>query len=70
MIMRTTLLERYIEPLLALPQLASIRIGTKAPAYWPHRFTTDADADALAALRARRRGGQTPRRHGALQPSP
>ncbi len=50
MIMRTALLERYIEPLLALPQLASIRIGTKAPAYWPHRFTTDADADSLARL--------------------
>lgn len=52
MVMRTAVLRRYIEPLLAakLPHLRSIRIGTKAPAYWPHRFTTDGDADDLMRL--------------------
>ena len=48
MIMRTDIVERYIDELLA-PDLehVNIRIGSKAPAYWPHRFTTDKDADAL-----------------------
>ena len=52
LVMRTKLLRRYIEPLLRaeLPSLVSIRIGTKALAYWPHRFTTDSDADDLARL--------------------
>ncbi|MBE7449962.1 MAG: lysine 2,3-aminomutase [Kofleriaceae bacterium] len=52
MIMRSALLRRYVEPLLAadLPQLASIRIGTKSVAYWPHRFVSDDDADDVLAL--------------------
>lgn len=52
MLMKTTLLRRYVEPLLAadLPHLATIRIGTKAPAYWPQRFVLDADADDLMNL--------------------
>lgn len=51
LIMRTELLRRYIEPLLA-PEFehVNIRIGTKAPAYWPYRFTTDKDADDLLRL--------------------
>ena len=52
MVMRTSVLRRYIEPLLApdLDHINSIRIGTKAPAYWPQRFTSDADADDLLRL--------------------
>ncbi|MGE0386679.1 MAG: KamA family radical SAM protein [Gammaproteobacteria bacterium] len=52
MVMRTSVLRRYIEPLLApdLDHINSIRIGTKAAAYWPHRFTTDPDADDLLEL--------------------
>lgn len=52
MVMKTKVLRRYIEPLLApeLDHIVSIRIGTKAPAYWPHRFTTDDDADDLLRL--------------------
>ncbi|MCA8978221.1 MAG: lysine 2,3-aminomutase [Planctomycetes bacterium] len=52
MVMKTKVLRRYIEPLLdpELDHIVSIRIGTKAPAYWPHRFTTDEDADDLARL--------------------
>lgn len=51
LIMRTAVLERYVDALLA-PDLEriDIRIGTKAPAYWPQRFTTDADADDLLRL--------------------
>lgn len=52
MIMKASVLRRYIEPLLApeLDHLVSIRIGTKSPAYWPHRFCGDADADDLLRL--------------------
>ena len=50
MVMRTKVLERYIEPLLKLDHLDSIRIGTKSLAWWPYRFVTDSDADALLRL--------------------
>ncbi|MBK6683616.1 MAG: lysine 2,3-aminomutase [Deltaproteobacteria bacterium] len=50
MIMKTSLLARYIEPLLEVPHLATIRIGTKALAFWPYRFTHDVDADQLLRL--------------------
>ena len=52
MIMRTSVLRKYIEPLLA-PELAhvqNIRIGTKALGYWPQRFVTDRDADDCLQL--------------------
>ena len=52
MVMKTAVLRRYIEPLLEanIENLRSIRIGTKAPAYWPQRFVTDDDADDLMRL--------------------
>jgi L-lysine 2,3-aminomutase len=52
MIMRTGNLARYIEPLLEarLPNLRTIRIGTKALSYWPYRFLTDEDADEALNL--------------------
>lgn len=51
LVMRTPVLRRYIEPLLA-PEFAhvDIRIGTKAPVYWPYRVTAGADADDLLRL--------------------
>ncbi|MCK6528010.1 lysine 2,3-aminomutase [Myxococcota bacterium] len=52
LVMKSAVLRRYVEPLLGagLPHLASIRIGSKAPAYWPQRFVTDPDADDLLRL--------------------
>jgi L-lysine 2,3-aminomutase len=52
LIMKASRLRRYVEPLLspALEHVTSIRIGTKAPAYWPHRFLTDPDAEDLLRL--------------------
>ncbi len=52
MIMKTKLLENYIEPLLDddLYNVQTIRIGTKALGYWPYRFTRDEDADDLIRL--------------------
>ena len=52
MVMKTSILRRYIDPLLKedLPNLHSIRIGTKALAYWPHRFVEGEDADDFLRL--------------------
>ncbi|HZE39540.1 MAG TPA: lysine 2,3-aminomutase [Stackebrandtia sp.] len=50
MIMGAPVLRRYVEPLLELEQLESIRMGTKALAYWPQRFVTDPDADDTMRL--------------------
>jgi KamA family protein len=53
LVMRASVLRRYIEPLLDDPTLEhveSIRLGTKAPAYWPYRFVSDSDADELMEL--------------------
>jgi len=50
MVMTTSLLRSYIEPLLDVPTLRTIRIGTKAISWWPYRFTSDNDADDLIAL--------------------
>jgi L-lysine 2,3-aminomutase len=51
MIMRTAVFERYVDALLA-PEFehVDVRIGSKAPAYWPHRFVDDKDADDLMRL--------------------
>lgn len=52
LVMNTKLLERYLTPF-TRPELAhvqTIRIGTKALSYWPYRFTTGPDADALLRL--------------------
>jgi KamA family protein len=50
--MKSTLLRRYIEPVLkAQPgNLKTIRFGTKSLAYWPYRFLTDKDSDDIIAL--------------------
>ncbi len=51
LIARAAVLRRHLAPLLA-PDLEriNIRIGTKAPAYWPHRFLGDRDAEELLRL--------------------
>lgn len=50
MIMRTRILERYIQPLLDETHITTIRFGSKALTYWPQRFTSDEDADDLIRL--------------------
>ncbi len=51
-IMKTKFFEYYFNALLDadIPNLKTIRIGTKALSYWPYRFTTDDDADDLIKL--------------------
>ncbi|HEV7367885.1 hypothetical protein [Arenibaculum sp.] len=52
MVMKAAVLARHVEPLLdpALDHVSTIRFGTKALTYWPHRFVTDPDADDLLRL--------------------
>jgi len=52
LIMRAWHLRAYIEPLLSpkYEHIRHIRIGSKALAFWPYKFVTDPDADALLRL--------------------
>ena len=50
MVMSTDRLRTHLEPLLGVESVRTVRIGTKAVAYWPQRFTTDPDADELLRL--------------------
>lgn len=52
MIIKTRVFSEYINGLLDadLPNLKTIRIGTKALAYWPYKFLTDDDADQTLQL--------------------
>ena len=50
MVMNAALLSRYIEPLLEIDHVMSVRIGTKSLAWWPYRFVTDPDADDVLRL--------------------
>ena len=47
MIMKAKIFKKYVDALLEadLPNLKTIRIGTKALAYWPYKFLSDDDAD-------------------------
>ena len=60
MVMKVDKLRALIEPLLAIEHVKQIRIGTKALAYWPYRFTTDSDAADLLLLadKVQQRGKQ------------
>lgn len=52
MIMKSKILAGYIEPLLEadLPNLKTIRIGTKSLGYWPYKYLTDPDAEDTLRL--------------------
>jgi KamA family protein len=52
MIMGAPVLRRYLEPLLepGLEHIESVRIGSKALAYWPQRFVSDPDVDETLRL--------------------
>ena len=53
MVMKTRVVERYLQPLIEDPRfehIRNIRIGTKALTFWPRRFVTDGDADDLLRL--------------------
>lgn len=49
MIMRAKIFAKYADTIIEskLPNLKTIRIGTKALAYWPYKFLTDSDAEEM-----------------------
>ncbi len=51
MVMKASVFKKYLDVILAasLPQLKTIRIGTKSLSFWPYRFLTDPDTDELLA---------------------
>ncbi len=52
MVMKTRHIRDYLEPLLApeFDHIQTVRIGTKALTFWPHRFLGAEDADDLICL--------------------
>ncbi len=52
LVMRTELLRQYVEPLLQPERehVQTVRIGTKALSYWPHRVLAGEEADGLLRL--------------------
>ncbi|EKF40582.1 L-lysine 2,3-aminomutase [Nitratireductor indicus C115] len=50
LIMNSKNLRRYVEPFLAVESLKTIRFGSKAVTYWPHRFLAGEDAADLLSL--------------------
>ena len=49
MIMKAKMFSKYIETLIEakLPNLKTIRIGTKSLSYWPYKFLTDDDSELM-----------------------
>ena len=49
MIMKAKMFSKYIETLIdaKLPNLKTIRIGTKSLSYWPYKFLTDEDSEQM-----------------------
>ncbi|NOU59897.1 KamA family radical SAM protein [Marinifilum caeruleilacunae] len=49
MVMKSKVFEQYIDAIIAadIPNLKTIRIGTKTLGYWPYRYTSDDDAQQL-----------------------
>jgi KamA family protein len=50
MIMNSATLSKYILPILDIPHIQTVRIGTKALSYWPFKFVTDDDSTKLLQL--------------------
>lgn len=52
MVMKAEVLAKYINALVDadLPQLKTIRIGTKSLSFWPYRYLTDSDSEVLLDL--------------------
>ena len=52
MVMSAKRLQNYINPILEsdIPNLLTIRIGTKSLTYWPYRYLTDKDSDEILRL--------------------
>ena len=59
MMMSPKLLSSYLDPLLGIDTIRTIRIGSKSLSYWPHKFVDDADSEeTLDAFRSVVRSGK------------
>lgn len=50
MIMKAKVFKTYVDEVLQVESVRTVRIGTKSVAYWPQRFVTDADADDMLRI--------------------
>ena len=50
LVLNSSVLRKYIEPVLQIDSIEVIRISSKSLAWWPFRFTTDKDAEGLLEL--------------------
>jgi KamA family protein len=50
LVMGTATLARWVDAAMGVETVRTIRLGTKALSFWPHRFVTDPDADELMRL--------------------
>ena len=50
MIMKAKVFETYVEEVLKIESVRTVRIGTKSVAYWPQRFVTDADGGDMLRI--------------------
>ncbi|MFX0115908.1 MAG: KamA family radical SAM protein, partial [Candidatus Hodarchaeota archaeon] len=59
MVMKSRILRRYINPLLeaGIPNLHTIRVGTKSLSYWPYRYLEGDSDDVLALFEEIRNAG-------------
>eukprot|EP01006_Ploeotia_vitrea_P028019 TRINITY_DN60778_c0_g1_i1.p1 TRINITY_DN60778_c0_g1~~TRINITY_DN60778_c0_g1_i1.p1 ORF type:complete len:614 (+),score=-4.21 TRINITY_DN60778_c0_g1_i1:30-1871(+) len=47
MVMNSAQFSRYLDYVLQIDHISTIRIGTKSLAYWPYKYVTDDDADNM-----------------------
>lgn len=50
LVLKAKTLQEYIDPILDIETVKVIRISSKSLAWWPYRFTTDQDAEALLEM--------------------
>jgi len=50
LVLKAKTLQKYIDPILDIDSVKVIRISSKSLGWWPFRFTTDPDAEALLEL--------------------
>jgi KamA family protein len=58
MTMNSKLLSNYIEPLLEIPSIESIRIGTKSLSFWPYKYTDEDSGEILNLMSRVTRSGK------------
>jgi len=50
LVLKAETLKKYVDPILEIDSVEVVRFSSKSLAWWPYRFTTDADAKAVLEL--------------------